>query len=98
MSHNIPLFITANQNPERKNLFSRFFRRIASGAPFIGIVPLPIRPRGISIIMRVKDEVEWIKLSVQSIKGIADVIVIVDNGSTDGTHEILEEMGFVGAG
>jgi glycosyltransferase involved in cell wall biosynthesis len=33
--------------------------------------------------MRVKDKVEWIKPSIQSIKGIADEIVIVDNGSTE---------------
>jgi glycosyltransferase involved in cell wall biosynthesis len=42
--------------------------------------------------MRVKDEFDWIKPSVQSIKDFADEIVIVDNGSTDGTYEILQQL------
>jgi glycosyltransferase involved in cell wall biosynthesis len=42
--------------------------------------------------MRVKDEADWIKSSVESIKRIADEIIIVDNGSTDGTYEMLEEI------
>lgn len=42
--------------------------------------------------MRVKDEKDWIQASVRSIKKIADEIVIVDNGSTDGTYELLQEI------
>ena len=42
--------------------------------------------------MRVKNEVDWIIPSILSIKDIADEIVIVDNGSTDGTYEIVEKM------
>jgi len=43
-------------------------------------------------MMRVKDESDWIRPSIESIKGIADEIIVVDNGSSDGTYEILEEM------
>jgi len=92
MDNKIPLSITSNQNPERKNHLSRFLRKIASSGPLIGVVPRPTRPLGISIIMRIKDEAEWIRPSIKSIKGIADEIMIVDNGSTDGTYQILTEM------
>lgn len=89
----MPLPITtANQYPERKNRIRRFGRSISSNAPLIGLVPHPTRPQGISIIMRIKDEKDWIKPSIQSIKGIADEIVVVDNGSTDGTYEVLQEL------
>ncbi len=40
--------------------------------------------------MRVKNEFDWIEPSLQSIRAIADEIIAVDNGSTDGTYEYLE--------
>lgn len=92
MHKEFPPSITANQRPETKNHLSRLFRRIASQAPILRVVPFPKRPKGISIIMRVKNEGEWITPSILSIKDIADEIVVVDNGSTDGTYEILEQI------
>ncbi|MBN1850286.1 MAG: glycosyltransferase [Deltaproteobacteria bacterium] len=66
---------------------------MASLLPSMGLFPaIQKRTRGISIYMRVKNERDWIVASIQSIKGIADEIIVVDNGSTDGTYEILEEM------
>ncbi|MBC8463379.1 MAG: glycosyltransferase, partial [Deltaproteobacteria bacterium] len=58
------------------------------------------RPQGISIYMRVKNERDWIAASIASIRDIADEIIVVDNGSTDGTYESLQalahaEKGFI---
>ena len=92
MSTRKRLSIVANQQPERINYFSRFIRRICNFAPCLGIINTPNRPPGISIFMRVKDEADWITLSIHSIKGIADEIIVVDNGSTDGTYDILTDL------
>ena len=84
--------ITSNQYPQRTNYLRRFLRVLLSYFPLFRVLSPPTRPQGISVIMRVKDEKDWITLSVQSIKSIADEIVIVDNGSTDGTYEVLKEI------
>jgi glycosyltransferase involved in cell wall biosynthesis len=85
--------ITANQSPHRVNYFSRVLRSFANLLPTMGLhQAAPPRPQGISIYMRVKDERDWIAASIASIRGIADEIVVVDNGSTDGTFEILRDM------
>jgi len=92
MSINDQHIITANQHPEKKNYSSRFLRTIQSYAPHLGIIASPNRPPGISVIMRVKNEKDWVTLSIQSIKSIADEIVVVDNGSSDGTYDILTKL------
>ena len=91
--------VTANQLPQRTNYFSRVVRSFASFLPAMGIYPTtPQRPQGISIYMRVKDERDWIATSIASVKDIADEIIIVDNGSADGTYEILRELANAGKG
>ena len=91
--------VTANQSPQSINYFSRILRSFASYLPAIGLYQaVPQRPQGISIYMRVKDERDWIAASVASIKNIADEIIIVDNGSEDGTYEILQELAQKGKG
>ena len=85
---------TANQYPHRINGLSRTIRHLASYLPALGLqsVPSPKRPQGISVYMRIKDERDWIETSITSITGIADEIVAMDNGSTDGTWEILQDL------
>jgi glycosyltransferase involved in cell wall biosynthesis len=43
-------------------------------------------------MMTVKEEEDWIQKSIHSIVGVADEIVVVDNGSEDATPRILEKL------
>ncbi|MCK4338870.1 MAG: glycosyltransferase [Candidatus Cloacimonetes bacterium] len=53
--------------------------------------PIPERKPGISVMIRVKNEEKWIAISLRSLKGFADEVIIVDNDSTDNTmNEILK--------
>lgn len=85
--------VSTNQSPHRTNYLSRTVRSFASLLQVLGLYPT-VQPRtqGISVYMRVKDERDWIAASIASIRGIADEILVVDNGSTDGTFEILRDM------
>ena len=66
-------------------IFSKF------GNIFKTFFPVPERKAGISVMMRVKNEEEWIALSLRSLEHFADEVIIIDNGSTDGTYdEILK--------
>lgn len=84
--------ITANQYPHLRNRLARLARISLSFFPRLFFASSHKRPGGISVMMRVKDESNWIRPSIESIKGIADEIIVVDNGSSDGTYEILKEM------
>jgi glycosyltransferase involved in cell wall biosynthesis len=85
--------VTANQWPQQINYFSRVLRSFASLLHTMFINPsTKRRPQGISVFMRVKNEHDWIAAAVASIQTIADEIVVVDNGSTDGTFEILQDI------
>ena len=63
-----------------------------SYAPKLGLVNMPNRPPGISVFVRVRDEADWIALSLTSLQGFADQIVVVDNGSSDATPELVHEV------
>lgn len=83
---------TSNQLPHKYNYTRRLFRKIVSNAPVHGLFPLPGRPIGISIIIRVKNEADWVEASIRSILSIADEVVVADNGSTDGTYDQLKNL------
>ena len=83
---------SANQHPHQINHLSRFIRSVLSLAPRYHLVATPERPQGITVMMRVKDERDWIGPSIESIKSVADEIIVIDNGSTDGTYEIVQGL------
>ena len=58
---------------------------------YIGIFPKPQGKEGISVVIRTRNEEEWIEYSLKSLKNFADEIVVVD-ASTDRTPEIIEEI------
>ena len=85
--------IIANQYPDRANSFSRAVRSFASLFPQLFSCPTPLsKPQGISAYMRVKDEKDWIAASIASLSAFADEIIVADNGSTDGTWDILQDI------
>ena len=67
---------------------------ICCHAPGLGIVPPPPSDRrpGISVMMRLKNEAQWIESALRSLAPFAEQFSIVDNGSTDGTPEIVERV------
>jgi hypothetical protein len=66
--------------------------------------PEPLRralraePRRISAMLRVRDEEEFLHAAVGSIAALVDEIVLVDNGSTDRTPEIVRALAAEHAG
>jgi glycosyltransferase involved in cell wall biosynthesis len=71
----------------------RAVRKILSYAPLLGLVPHPAgRPQGITAVVRVKNEEEWIEPCLLSVSDAVDELVVVDNGSTDRTPEILARL------
>lgn len=62
-------------------------RRIISIAPKIGLVPYAskFRKKGISALLRVRDEEYWIRPCILSIHDYVEEILVMDNGSVDGT-------------
>lgn len=76
-----------------RRFVSGFVRSLFAFLPYIGFINKPnSRPNGISAIVRVHNEIEWITASINSIKNHVDEIIAVDTGSTDGTWESLKTM------
>lgn len=71
----------------------RPLRWLLSYAATLGLVPSPrARPQGISAIVRVKDEEEWIEPCLRSVADAVDELIVVDNGSTDRSPDILNAL------
>lgn len=72
---------------------SYLLRWLLSYAPLLRLTYSPVeREAGISAIVRVKNEEDWIEPSLLSIKDVVEEIVVVDNGSTDRTPCILKKL------
>jgi glycosyltransferase involved in cell wall biosynthesis len=50
-------------------------------------------PNKLTVLIPCKNEVKNIRLCIDSIRGIADEVLIADSGSTDGTLDVVREMG-----
>ena len=50
-------------------------------------------PKNLAVAITTKNNVRTIRECLESVKDVADKIVVVDSGSTDGTVEICREMG-----
>ncbi len=55
----------------------------------------PHTPNTLSVVMIVKNEAKNIRAAVESFQAFADEIIVNDTGSTDGTQQILAELGVV---
>ena len=66
-------------------------RAVASFAPLVGLAPRPEpRPEGISALVRVRGDEEWIEPSLSSLERFADEILVLDNGAAPGTRAAIE--------
>jgi len=74
------------------SLLGRAARAVYSWFPVFGLLPRPARPEGMTAIVRVQDEEEWLEPALRSIAIVADQIVVGDNGSRDRTPEILASL------
>ena len=76
-----------------KDITRKYVIPIFAYLPSIGLIQKPhrFREQGVSVKLPVKNEVNWIELSILSIIDFADEIVIVDS-STDDTTDIIQRM------
>jgi glycosyltransferase involved in cell wall biosynthesis len=74
-------------------------RAVASLGPVVGLVSRPEpRPNGISAVVRVKGEEEWIEPCLLSLRHFADEILVLDNGASPETRTTLDRLkGSLGA-
>lgn len=73
---------------------ARFARALASWAPVVGLAPSPPgRPNGISAMVRVRGDEEWIEPCLRSIRSLADEIVLLDNGASADTRAAIARVG-----
>lgn len=68
-------------------------RRALSFAPVLGLVGRPeVRPEGISAVVRVRGDEEWLEPAVLSIQDFADEILLLDNGASEATRAVIDRL------
>ena len=68
-------------------------RRILSLAPVVGLVGRPdVRPDGISAVVRVRGDEEWLEPALLSIREFADEIIVLDNGASEAARAAVERL------
>jgi glycosyltransferase involved in cell wall biosynthesis len=68
-------------------------RNVLSVLPKLGLVKKPSFHRdGVSFIVPVKDEEQWIKPCIESIIDVADEIIVVDSSTEDSTTQIVDAL------
>jgi glycosyltransferase involved in cell wall biosynthesis len=68
-------------------------RAVFSLAPRVGLVARPdVSPNGISAVVRIRGEAEWIEPCLFSVQEFADEILVLDNGVSPGTRERLDHL------
>ena len=60
---------------------------------FLTRYPALPRPARLSVCLIVKDEVLTLERCLSSVTGLADELIVVDTGSSDGTPELAERLG-----
>jgi hypothetical protein len=72
---------------------ARAVRRVASLAPLTGLAPAPPRrPEGISALVRVAGEEEWIEPCLLSVAEVADEILVLDNGAAPAARGRIDAL------
>lgn len=59
---------------------------------YVYILKIGKNKKGISGMLRIKDEAPFVKDSILSSLDALDELIVYDNGSTDGTYEIISEL------
>jgi glycosyltransferase involved in cell wall biosynthesis len=64
-----------------------------SFAPVVGVVARPdARPDGISAVVRVRGDEEWIEPAVRSLRDFADEILVLDNGASEAVRAAIDRL------
>ncbi len=72
---------------------SLWLRSLASLAPLVGLVPTPDnRTNGITAMVRVKGEEEWLEPCLLSVREFADEILVLDNGAFPEARATLDRL------
>jgi len=68
-------------------------RRVLSFVPVLGLIARPeARPDGISAVVRVRGDEEWLEPAVLSLRDFADEILVLDNGASEAARAAIDRV------